>query len=215
MKLRFEGPGRGAYSRALKEEEKAIARAVTTTFRQAAKEIETAARANIAGAGFSRRWQTAFRTRVTPRQFSLQPRIRGTHSIRYVNIFERGGHIPGKPLLWLPLPTAPAKIAGKKTTAALYVKTVGPLVSINRPGKPPLLAGRTARQAMVGRRVGLVSLRTGARRAAAGRRTVLVPLFVGIRQVQIRKRFNVSPIYDRVRARLGELYQQNYQREAG
>lgn len=219
MKLKYEAPARGRFLKGITEQQGPIARAVTTAFREAAKQIEDRGRANIAGAGFTRRWQSGFRVTVTPRQFSLRPVIRGTHRIGFVNIFERGGRIGGEPLLWLPLPTAPKRIAGKRTTAAAYAKEVGPLISINRPGKAPLLAGQALR-AQSGR-ASLAALRTGARHASSrraggrGRRTVLVPLFVGIRQAQIRKRFNVSPIYDAVRGQLGELYLKNFQQQGG
>lgn len=209
LRLKYEGPPRGKWAAGIKSAEQPIARAITTTFREAAKEIEAKGRAEIAGKRFSRRWQAGFTVRVTPRQFSLQPVITGRHRIGFANIFERGGTIRGKPLLWLPLPTAPKKIGGKRTSAGLYVRAVGPLVSINRPGKPPLLAGQAARRTG---RTSLASLRTGARRSAAGRRTVLVPLFVGIRQAQIGRRLNVSPIYDRVRDQLGEMYLRNFQK---
>lgn len=210
LKLDHRGPTRGAYAKGLSELQQPIARALTESFRTGAKMIQDPGRAQMASAGLTRRFQTGFRVAVTPRQFSMRPVIRGTHRIGFINIFERGGTIAGNPYLWLPLPTAPKRIGGKRTTAAAYVREIGKLVSINRPGKPPLLAGQALRRP--GGAVSLAALRTGARRAAAGRRTVLVPLFVGVRRAHIRKRLNISPLYERVRLQLGELYLRAFER---
>ncbi|WP_353842903.1 DUF6441 family protein, partial [Mesorhizobium sp.] len=56
------------------------------------------------------------------------------HNIRYAGIFEEGGTISGKPRLWLPLKDTPKRAGRQKMTPALYIKTIGPLVSIERPG---------------------------------------------------------------------------------
>lgn len=142
--------------------------------------------------------------------------MRGQHRIGYANVFERGARISGKPLLWIPLPTAPEKINGRPMTAGLYVHAVGPLHSINRSGRPPILAGYVMRTTP-GRRVTVAQLRTGqrnsrrrqARAAFGGRlgaRPVSVPLFVGVPAVRIRDRLNISAIYDQARADLPNLY---------
>jgi hypothetical protein len=220
VRLRYEGPPRGRYARDVQSWQQPIAKAVTKTFREAAKMIESAGRANISAAGLGKRAAAGFRVFSFPRrQFSLNPALKGWHRFGYFNIFERGGTIPGKPLIWIPLPTAPAKIGGKRITPKLFVDQVGPLVSINRPGKPPLLAGQALRAVSAGRRATVGQLKTGARRTAArraggrGRRALIVPLFVGIPQAKIRKRLSISPIYDRVRARLGEIYLKQFEVE--
>lgn len=195
-----------------------IAGATRAAFQDLAQQVQKGGRAEIARAGFSARWQRGFRTYVFPRRpdGSLNLTMRGRHRIGYANVFERGARIRGKPLLWIPLPSAPAKINGKTTTAREFVRTVGPLHSINRPGKAPLLAGYAMR-ASRGRRLSIAQLRTGqrntrrrqARAAFGGRlgaRPVSVPLFVGIPAARIRDRFDVSRVYDRARADLPKLY---------
>lgn len=216
VKLKYTGPPRGKYHKDVRDFEQPIARALTKTFRAGAKEIEREGRQRIGAGGLSRRFQTGFRVFAFPRrQFSMKPEIKGTHRIGYINIFETGGTIRGKPLLWIPLPTAPAKIGGKRITPRLYISQVGPLISIQRPGKPPLLAGRALRAPAAGRPASLTTLKTGARRAAAGRgrRPVAVPLFVGVRQTRIPKRLNVSPVYDKARKELPDRYLRQIEQE--
>lgn len=212
--------------RADKEQWKAAAKAIQGTiagatraaFQDLAKQVQQQGRAEIARSGLSRRWQTGFKTYVFPRRPGAAGELamRGQHRIGYANVFERGARISGKPLLWIPLPTAPAKINGKPTTAAEYVHAIGPLHSINRPGKPPLLAGYVMR-ATPGRRVTVAQLRTGqrntrrrqARAAFGGRlgaRPVSVPLFVGLPAVRIRDRLDISRVYDQARRDLPNLY---------
>ncbi|RUV75922.1 MAG: hypothetical protein EOR30_17065 [Mesorhizobium sp.] len=89
-------------------------------------------------------------------------------------------------------------------TPALYIKTIGPLVSIERPGKPPLLAGKIATNRR-GSKTGKVSL-SALKRGGAGAPSTLVPLFVGIDRVNIRDRFSIREITERAAARLGDLY---------
>lgn len=217
MRLKHEW-NREAFKEAARRARGTMEGAVRSAMKELAVQVQRGARAEIARGGLSLRWQRGFRTFVFPRNpdGTLNVTIRGRHQIGYANIFERGGTIPGKPLLWLPLPTAPAKINGKRTTAKAFVESVGPLHSINRPGKPPLLAG-FAMRAITGRAATIGQLRTGQRNARhrqaraafggrLGKRPVSVPLFVGIRAARIRDRLNVSAVYDRARAQLPAAY---------
>lgn len=197
-----------------------IAGATRAAFQDLAKQVQTAGRAEIARSGLSRRWQTGFRTYVFPRRIvpgaTADLAMRGQHRIPFFNVFERGAQISGRPLLWIPLPTAPKKINGKPITAGAYVRSVGPLHSINRPGRSPLLAGY-AMNAPRGRAVTVGQLRTGQRntrrrqaRAAfggrLGKRPVSVPLFVGVPAARIRDRLNISRVYEQARRDLPNLY---------
>lgn len=197
-----------------------IAGATRAAFQDLAKQVQQQGRAEIARSGLPPRFVRGFRTYVFPRRIvpgaTTDIAMRGQHSISYANIFERGGRISGKPLLWLPLPTAPKKINGKPTTAGAFVREVGPLHSINRPGKAPLLAGY-AMNAPRGRSVTVAQLRAGQRntrrrqaRAAfggrLGKRPVSVPLFVGVSAVKIRDRLDVSRVYDQAQRDLPGLY---------
>lgn len=196
-----------------------MAGALRAAMTDLAKQVQTQGRAEIARGGFSSRWQTGFRTYVFPRvpTGSLDMQMRGRYRIGYANIFERGGTIRGKPLLWVPLPSAPPKIGGKRTTARAYVQAIGPLHSINRPGRPPLLAGYSMRAPAGGRSLSAAQLRTGQRNARRrqarsafggrlGRAPVSVPLFVGLSAVRIADRLNVSAVYNRARSDLPGIY---------
>lgn len=222
-----------------KEEWRAAARAIQGTiagatraaFQDLAKQVQQQGRAEIARSGLSRRWQAGFRTYVFPRRIipgdTRELVMRGQHRIGYANVFERGASISGRPLLWIPLPTAPKKINGKPTTAREFVRSVGPLHSINRPGRPPLLAGyviasRAAVRLPSGRvlvrrgQLTVGQLRSGQRNVrrsqaraafgARGPRSVSVPLFVGISAVKIRDRLNVTGVYERGARDLPNLY---------
>jgi len=73
------------------------------TAKQSATEIQTRGRKNIRGAGNfkSPRWQEGFRSipRLKGRDFTIIT----SSIVPYFNIFEFGGIIHGKPLLWIPL----------------------------------------------------------------------------------------------------------------
>lgn len=195
-----------------------IAGATRAAFVDLAQQVQRQGRAEIARSGLSRRWQTGFRTYVFPRRPGGRGELamRGQHRIGYANVFERGARISGRPLLWIPLPTAPKRINGKPTTAREYVRSIGPLHSINRPGRPPLLAGYVMRR--IGRsNISVAQLRTGQRNARRrqaraafggrlGARPVSVPLFVGLPAVRIRDRLNISRVYDRARRDLPNIY---------
>ena len=73
-----------------------IAGAARAAFQDLAKQVQREGRAEIAHAGFSKRWQNGFRAYVFPRRaepLSKQLVMRGQHAINYANIFERGGLI--------------------------------------------------------------------------------------------------------------------------
>jgi hypothetical protein len=193
--------------------ERAMARAATGAFRDAAKIIQPEVRSQMASAGLTKRFYSRFRVQVKPKAgISLKPAIRGIHPYGFINVFERGGLASGKPYLWLPLPSAPAKIGGKRTTVKKYIENVGPLRTISRPGHPPLLGAEALRRPSSGQRFTIASLKTGARNAASrragnkGRKTFLVPLFVGVKSAQIAGRLHVDAIWNRARELLPELY---------
>ncbi|TIN41402.1 MAG: hypothetical protein E5Y10_22945 [Mesorhizobium sp.] len=182
-----------------------IAFAGTAAISEAGDIVKRQGRQDIAAAGFSKRWQNALRVNVYPRRkLSMNAAALIFHNIRYAGIFEEGAVISGKPRLWLPLPSAPKRAGRQKMTPALYVKTIGPLFSIERPGKPPLLAGKIATNRR-GSKTGKVSL-SALKRGGAGAPSTLVPLFVGIDRVNIRDRFSIRQITERAAARLGALY---------
>jgi hypothetical protein len=56
----------GGFFRAVTEGERPIAKAATAAVREAAELAKTAGRANIAAAGFGRKWQNALRAKIYP-----------------------------------------------------------------------------------------------------------------------------------------------------
>lgn len=214
ISLKYEGRGQAAA--AFAQHRDPIAIAATGAVKDAAQILLKDARANIAAAGFSHRWQMGFRVRTFPaRGVSIDAQLQGFHRIGFANIFERGGTIrpKQKKLLWVPLPDAPKKIGGQRLTPKLYIEQIGPLHSINRPGRAPLLAGYI----VAGRKATVAQLRAGSRRASQGRAggrrrgrralpVISVPIFVGVPSARIARRFNITPIYDRIRGQIADLY---------
>src|SRR6185369_16731200 len=136
----------GEAEQAIKAIQEPIASAASQAMAEAASIAKAEGRANIRAAGFSQRWANALRSQVFPKppQVSMGAAAIVFNKIGYSQIFEEGGTISGKPLLWLPLKSTPKKVGGRRMTPAQYVRQVGPLFSIERAGKPPLLAGKIA-----------------------------------------------------------------------
>lgn len=152
-----------------------IAAATAETMRQGASLLLKRGRANIAAAGFSSKWQAAWKVNVFANEGTLSPAIFGHHTIPFSNVFEKGARIAGKPLLWLPLPNIPKFLGGKRTTPELWVRVVGPLASVRRhSGGKPLLVGKLP----------------GTQEN--------VPLFVGVPAVKIGKRFDLARVGESV-----------------
>ena len=224
VKIKIEEGWRRKYADNVAQGQEKMARALTTSYRDGAKLLTQYTRAEILGAGLGPRFARQFKAFGFPRrQYSMEPVIRGWHARgfkrskigRYANIFARGGTITGHPTLWIPLDTAPAKIAGQAPTPALYFKEIGPLVKLRGTHGRPLLAGKSLR-AISGKRATVAQLKTGQRHAAAraeggkGRNTVNVPMFVGVASVRIPKRLNMDAIFARVQAELPRLFEERW-----
>jgi hypothetical protein len=221
--VKFTVPGR--YAKGIEKWQEDLAKATTGAFRDGAKLLEAQTRSAIEAAGLGSKFARQFKGFAYPRrQFSLSPTIRGFHARgwrgsqigRYANLFARGGTIRGKPLLWIPTPSAPLKIAGQPTTPRSYIANVGPLVSF-KGRKHPILAGQSLR-AVEGRRATVGQLKTGARNAQArssggkGRQTVAVPMFIGVPSVTIPKRVDMNQIFNRVSQELPKFFEQRSSR---
>lgn len=203
---------RGQFKRAMEEIYEPIAEAGTLAMVDAATIIKADGRSDIASAGFGKRWQNTFRADVFPKRgFSANAAALIYHKIPYADIFETGGMIRGKPIMWIPLRDTPKKLGRNRMTADVFRQQIGPLSYIKRPGGPPLLAGKVSmskRAAASGAypKPTLGNLRKG----AAGLGTVRpVPLFVGADTVTLRDRFSLREIIERARRRLPELYLKN------
>ncbi|TPI13870.1 DUF6441 family protein [Mesorhizobium sp. B4-1-1] len=178
------------------------------TMHMAADIAKPMARAEIAAAGFSLKWQNAMRTVVYPQGnvISAQPTLQVYSKIGYSGIFEDGGEIFGNPYLWLPLPDAPMGSGGRRIAPADYRSKVGhPLYSIKRAGKPPLLGAYVRVTDTRAKGISLTLLKRG--RNPTGRGTErLVPLYFGIAKVAIGDKFNIREAMERVAAQLPEIY---------
>jgi hypothetical protein len=173
------------------------------------KEVIARGSAQIAAGGLSSRWQRGLQFRVYTDARKNPKEIAATsffHRIGLFNVFERGINIaPGK-LMWLPVSGLARQfnlLGRRRLTPKKYVETIGPLVSVNVPGKPPMLFAK----ADVGAR-GKAKLTLGRlKRGGAGQGNIeSVPLFVGVPAVRIKKRFDISGIVKRAADRLPELF---------
>lgn len=168
----------GDFKKAFSSDLDKMATAATAAMRETATAAKAAARANIASAGFSAKVANAMRANAYPAAgTSLDPAALIFNRIGYSEIFQTGGTIAGD-LLWLPI-EANLPGASTKWTPSRYAQTFGPLVSVNLPGRRPMLF-------------------------AANRRGP--PLFIGVEQVTLRKRLNVDEAIAAVAATLADRY---------
>lgn len=102
-----------------------------------ANEIRTKGRADIQAAGnFGARWSAGLDVSVDlPATKSFAAKIAVTHKIKYFSIFETGGPIVGKPLLWIPF-----SYTGLKISASKYAKAFGLFYVENKRGLPMLFS---------------------------------------------------------------------------
>ena len=86
------------------------------------------------------------------------------------------------------------------------------LISINRPGKTPLLAASLRLTGAAQGKLSKIALTLSKlKKGTAGKRGEVhaVPLFFGLDTVTLQKRFNISGVADGVSASLPDLYLQN------
>ena len=202
----------GDLERQFLELQKDIAKAATAAVKEADAIVKKDSASALSSAGFSSRSSRAMRSVITPKtgdsinvsaDFFLRP--------AFLNIFETGGTIQGKPLLWLPLDTVPLGAGGKRLTPRQYIDRIGPLHSV-RGAKTPLLVGKGSRSQILRATSKAVRFR---KRAGLQQGTVNVPMFVGVPSVNIRKKFDLAAIVARTRAKLGELYLKNVKANDG
>lgn len=80
-----------------------IYRALDASFNMVASLLKAEADSDISSAGnFGERWTEGLKVNIDGAGANM--RLYMTHDIDYAPIFEQGGVIEGKPLLWLPLP---------------------------------------------------------------------------------------------------------------
>lgn len=117
----------------LEDVQRRIARALEGAVKDTAKLAVKQGRANIAAAGFSLRWQRGVKSKFYANRRSGSPAAIVFDKMPFVEVFERGADVVGKPLLWLPVEKNLPK--GIKSPTQYGRK----LVSVNVAGKAPML----------------------------------------------------------------------------
>lgn len=178
----------GDFQRVIEVETKeVIASAATGAMKEAGDRIKKRGRESIAAGGFGPKWQNQLRVDIYPK--SGKPSINAAahiyHKIPFAGIFEYGGTVHGRPLMWIPIDAnLPFRAGGKRWTPSLYQRQYGALYSVRGASKP-LLVGR------------------------APGKDGNVPLFVGVRQVTIPKKFDVTSVVDEVANGFSALYEKH------
>jgi hypothetical protein len=134
----------GQFDKAMEDATGDLKKASMGAANKAADIMKRDGRADIAGAGFGPKWQNALRVVVYPKNAqSIQPTIQTYHKIGYSEIFEEGGSIFGKPLLWLPIEkNLPTRSGQHRVDAVLLRQELRPAVP-DLPGRQGAIAGGT------------------------------------------------------------------------
>ena len=212
MNLKFNVPP-GQWIKATDLYQALMAKALTGAMRDVGKLGRERGRQAITAAGFSNKFANSLVAKL-PAKDTLAPTAYIHTTINYADIFETGAIITGKPYLWLPLPTVPAGPGRPHMTPKQYVENVGPLVTMHRAGKPPMLGARVAisapRPQPFGRFVSRRILRRGISMRGATQPTQVIPLFVGVPAVNIPKKFDVHAAVVDAFGHLDDFYRRQF-----
>jgi hypothetical protein len=205
MKVKITIPDK-AFENAFGSMERTIARASKSAVIEMAKNLKQQGRANIIAGGLGKRVANAYRVDTYPtRRDSINAAALAYSKAGFLDVFERGDTIRGNPLLWVPLASTPQKIGRQRMSPKLYNERIGPLVSIVRPGKPPLLAGQISTNRRGQKRKGKVTL-SALRRGNSGQASQLVPLFIGLPSIKEKDRLSLRSIANANAAKLPALF---------
>jgi hypothetical protein len=212
MNLKFNVPP-GQWIKATDLYQALMAKALTGAMRDVGKLGRERGRQAITAAGFSNKFANSLVAKL-PANDTLTPTAYIHTTINYADVFETGAVIAGKPYLWLPLPTVPAGPGRPHMTPKQYVQSVGPLVTMHRAGKPPMLGARVAisapRPQPFGRFVGRGILRRGVSMRHVAQPTQVIPLFVGVPAVNIPKKFDVHAAVADAFGHLDDFYRRQF-----
>ncbi len=221
----------GQWIKATNDAERVMAKALTTSMRQVGKLAVAKGRERITSAGFSSGFARSLVALNKPKTgYVLNPRVWIHSTINYADVFQKGATIRGgsggraaSPYLWLPFPNVPpnpgsgVKFGGlvhrQHMTPSQYVRKVGPLITVQRRGKLPLLAaiveGRETKPSAGRLR------RTAQRRLLRAtafskkKQTHLVFMFYAVRQITIPQKFDVDSAVDQVFEEFQAAYDTN------
>lgn len=191
-----------------------VANAATDAAKETAVTLKQRARANIAAAGFSQRWQNTLRVETYPKnKISARPAIFLFHKIPYSEVFESGAIIRSNNLLWLPLPSTPKRTGNKRITPKVLAAKGVKLVSITG-GRIPLLGARLALSSaqMKEKRpqLSITQLKSASSMSRRGAPSRTVPLFFGLSSVTLRKRFDIAQITRSEAKKLHDRYLKHF-----
>jgi hypothetical protein len=185
-----------------------MAVAGAATVREATDITHAKGQANIASSGLGPRWVRSFKQR-----FYLNDGLDAAgivySTINFSVVFERGATVKGNPTLWIPLPTTPLKIGGKRVTAKRISDEVGQLFKIELRGKE-YLAMKIAVSKRVATgplpRMSTAMLKRAAKKPRKGQVTRLIPMFVAASSIRIRDRLRIREIAEETAANMPEMY---------
>jgi hypothetical protein len=181
-----------AFDKTVKEQ---MSRAAYSALQDMAADIKRSGRRAIANAGLSLKWQNAWIVNVYPSTPSLRAAIEARHKIPYADLFESGGTVRGRPIMWIPTKQAP-RPAGRgesRLTPARFEKAYGPLTGSRKSSgnRTPLLFGRDP----ISRK--------------------MVPMFFGIRLARHRSRFNLGYVVSSASLRFEGYYDKHLAAQRG
>jgi len=214
FKLIFK-TARGQFERGMKDMYRPVAKTATRGMTELALRWKLAGRQNIARAGFSRKWQNALRGQAFPRlpKSSAEAAAFVNHRVTYAEVFEKGLTIRGSPILWVPMDHVPKKVNRQATTADRLIQAIGQKpISINPPGKPPMLAAviRGPKKSRA-KKVSLAALKRG----KTGSKGVIkrIPLFIGAESIKEPNLLDLEKIHDSFASQVAKFYVRNFKDE--
>lgn len=208
--LRFDSR-KGEFAREILKARNPIAFAATAAVREVGEAIKSEGRADIANAGFNKRWQNAFRVSVYPKTgVSMGAAAYVYHNIPYADAFEKGGVIEGKPILWIWMQRKVVRLGKEKMTPKLFWDRIGPLSYVSKGGSSYLVAkvglGPVEAKRDGPIRITLQKLRNGAAGVGVIRS---VPVFHGQKNVNMPNKFSLREITQREAGTLVRRYARN------
>lgn len=205
----------GSFPEYMERRHKAVVAAATRTMDDVKDRVLKDGRASIAAAGFPVGVQKALRGERFPRgaKESINASVYIWHRSSYSGIFETGGTIQGRPLLWIPLSTTMPKLGRDKVTPGMFAARGVKLVSLKSKKGTPLLGAYVPTDTKANRRKfasGKVSWNMIKQGRGDGSHRA-VPLFFGIKAVTIPKKFGVVAAAEAAEREIPALFFKHYE----
>jgi hypothetical protein len=211
MRLRY----RTQFRKELRELQQPVVLAAQAAIKEAAGLVKKESAAVLSNAGLKRD-RRAMRARIVPKRPdpTVSPHAEFFLRPAYLNVFQEGATVAGKPLLWVPLDSVPDGDRGRKLTPKQYTQRVGPLHSA-RGADTPMLVGKGTTKTITRATSKFVRFRKKAVTSGKLQGSANVPLYVGISAARIKKRMSLSAVVRRVASQVGELFQKHLRRVRG